>query len=348
MNALAIKDATPSRIWTTIDFEREGKQSGSLRLPISTDFSAYGWIPIPVVCIKNGRGPTAVLVAGNHGDEYEGQIALLELARSLEPSKINGRIIILPALNYPAVEAGRRVSPIDEGNLNRMFPGRAHGSATEMIAHYFTAVILPLADVVLDLHSGGRSLDYFPCSLVTPSTDPARDKKLMQLVRAFGAPINYINDGKGGGGATTLAANAERLGVAALTCELGGGATLQGDGLDIARAGVRRLLSHVEIRPDNNLPNAPSPRMMVVPGRDHYLYAEVDGLFEPAAKPGQEVEAGQHAGYLHSIERPTDPALALTFPSSGLVSCRRFPTLTRRGDCLYELVRDVQPASIRA
>ncbi|MEM5435867.1 succinylglutamate desuccinylase/aspartoacylase family protein [Paraburkholderia diazotrophica] len=334
--------STPTRIWTPIDFNRDGKQAGSLRLPISTDLSAYGWIPIPVVCIKNGSGPTAVLIAGTHGDEYEGQVALLELARTIEASAITGRIIILPALNFPAVEAGRRVSPIDEGNLNRVYPGEAHGSATQMIAHYVTSVLLPMADLVVDLHSGGRSLDYTPCALIRPSVDKQLNDRLMELMRVFGAPISYITDGKGGGGNTTLPAAAEQFGVSVITAELGGGATLRAYGKELARSAVLRLLHHIGVRSDGTLPQPLETRVMEVPGRDFFLYAESDGLFEPSVMPGDEVTAGQHAGYLHSIERPMEPPLSLIFSASGLVACRRFPTLTKRGDCLFSLMRDVE------
>ena len=61
-----------SRISTDIDFNRDGKQTGFLRLPHSVHRSAYGWIPIPVACLRNGKGPRVLLMAGNHGDEYEG------------------------------------------------------------------------------------------------------------------------------------------------------------------------------------------------------------------------------------------------------------------------------------
>ena len=63
-----------SRITTDLDFGREGKQTGFLRLPHSVHRSAYGYIAIPVVAIRNGDGPRVLLTAGNHGDEYEGQI----------------------------------------------------------------------------------------------------------------------------------------------------------------------------------------------------------------------------------------------------------------------------------
>jgi len=52
---------------------REPLKLLGISLPSPRRFSAYGWIPIPVVCIKNGDGPRVLLMGGNHGDEYEGQ-----------------------------------------------------------------------------------------------------------------------------------------------------------------------------------------------------------------------------------------------------------------------------------
>ncbi|KAF7961622.1 hypothetical protein AWV80_31285 [Cupriavidus sp. UYMU48A] len=91
---------------------------------------------MPIVSLRNGEGPCVLLMSGTHGDEYEGQVALTRLVRSLSYKKIRGQIIILPMANYPAAKAGLRVSPLDEGNLNRMFPGDVGGSPTQMIAHF--------------------------------------------------------------------------------------------------------------------------------------------------------------------------------------------------------------------
>ena len=136
-----------SRVWTAIDFNANGVQLGSFNVPHSSNTSAYGVIPVPMICIRGGDGPTALLTAGTHGDEYEGQIALLELAQELrqasEEGRVEGRILLLPALNRPAVLAGRRNSPLDGSNLNRVFPGRAEGTPTEMIAHHVTLSALP-------------------------------------------------------------------------------------------------------------------------------------------------------------------------------------------------------------
>ena len=68
------------------DFERDGVQHGFLKLPHSRDESAWGAVMIPITQISNGSGPTALLTGANHGDEYEGPIALFDLANTLRPA----------------------------------------------------------------------------------------------------------------------------------------------------------------------------------------------------------------------------------------------------------------------
>src|SRR6478752_9326676 len=97
-----------SPIQPTVDFSADGEQHGFLKLPYSRDDSAWGAVMIPVAVVKRGEGPTALLTGANHGDEYEGPIALFDLARTLTAEQVQGRVIIVPAMNYPAVRAGTR------------------------------------------------------------------------------------------------------------------------------------------------------------------------------------------------------------------------------------------------
>ena len=110
-----------TRILPEVDFDKDGVQNGYLRLFHSTHASAYGFIPIPIVVIRNGRGPTAFFMSGNYGDEYEGQVALCNLANSLEPADITGRVILLPAANYAAAMAGP-ASPRSTTSTSTAFP----------------------------------------------------------------------------------------------------------------------------------------------------------------------------------------------------------------------------------
>ena len=115
--------AVATQVVTSIDYEQEGKQLGWLEVPQSTNTSGWATLSIPIAVIKNGDGPTALIFGGNHGDEFEGPVTLMNLARALNPDQIQGRVIFVPLLNRPAVEAGTRLSPIDGRNMNRAFPG---------------------------------------------------------------------------------------------------------------------------------------------------------------------------------------------------------------------------------
>ena len=195
-----------TRIVPEVDFAKDGRQHGFLRLFHSVHSSAYGFIPIPIVVLKNGDGPTALFLSGNHGDEYEGQVALCNLAKSLDPARIHGRVILLPAANFPAAMAGRRTSPIDEGNLNRLFPGDPDGTVTQQIAYYIEHELMPLADLVCDLHSGGSSLMYVPSVLLRGYSHDADMSAGLAALRAFSSPLGYVAETNSGADRTIAGA----------------------------------------------------------------------------------------------------------------------------------------------
>ena len=77
-----------SPVSSTVDFDKDGIQHGFLKLPHSHDDSAWGSIVIPISLVKNGDGPTILLTGANHGDEYEGPVALFDLANNINSEEI--------------------------------------------------------------------------------------------------------------------------------------------------------------------------------------------------------------------------------------------------------------------
>jgi predicted deacylase len=332
-----------TRIRCFVDFERDGKQVAHLQLPYSSNVSAYGWIGIPICVVKNGSGPTLYLGGGNHGDEYEGQITLVRLIRELDPGAIQGRLIILPAANLPAALAGQRCSPLDDGNLNRSFPGDPDGGPTAAIAHFVESVLLPLCDAALDLHSGGKTLEYLPSALVRQRPgDPLAAAKLAAL-KAFGAPIGYlVSDARED---RTLTAAADRVGIVAVGTELGGAGTVSRETLKIARTGVRNMLAHFGlIERDAEEDAGAATRLMQVAGAEYYVHAPCPGLFEPAFELGDVVAAGQPAGWIHFVDDPATAPVEVPFRGSGTVICKRPILRVERGDCLGHLATDHVPS----
>src|SRR6202045_2600919 len=253
-----------SRLTAEIDFDRDGKQHGFIRLPYSVHRSAYGWIPIPVARIKNGHSPGVLLMAGNHGGEYEGQVALGKMIRSREAEEVCGRIIILPSANFPAAMAGMRTSPLDEGNLNRSFPGDPYGGPTAQIADYIESVLLPQCDFLFDFHSGGSSLTYVPSELMRRPQSPEALAQGIEMLRTFGTPVAYLVDTALGD--HTLTEPAARAGGRHMSTEIAGGGQVTPTALRILEIGIRRVLAKVGALSSEPPPAAAATRIMQVRG----------------------------------------------------------------------------------
>ena len=87
-----------------------GKHCGHLAIPYSHNLGGWANLQIPISVIRNGAGPVVLLMAGNHGDEYPGQVAILKLWRELTPAHVSGTLILMPCLNPPAAKASTRLS----------------------------------------------------------------------------------------------------------------------------------------------------------------------------------------------------------------------------------------------
>lgn len=329
---------TKSRISLDFDLEQRGKHAGFARLPYSVSRSAYGWLPIPVVSIKNGTGKTVLMLAGTHGDEYEGQVTLTRLAQKLQPQNIQGQLIIVPMANYPAAKAGHRVSPIDDGNLNRLYPGNPNGHPSEMIAHFIESELMARADFVFDLHSGGSSLNYLPSTTSVTSTGTASETERRELLLAFGAPYGLMFSSAPGSGSSSEAAarnNIPRLGT-----ELGGRAWVNPEYREICESGVLRVLARLGVISPEGLPPPPEVKFLSV-DKDCFVYAHENGLFEANVMLGDLVKQGDLAGHIYFPESPLRSPEAVHFTADGIVVCERAMAICERGDCLLHLGKPI-------
>lgn len=327
-------------ITATIDYQKEGIQHGFLRLPYSRDDSAWGAIMIPITQIKNGKGPTALLTGGNHGDEYEGQIALLDLANTCEIENIQGRLIIVPAMNYPAAQVGSRISPIDGGNLNRSFPGNPIGSVTEKIADYFTRYLVPQADYILDIHSGGKTLDFIPFAACHYLENKAQEALCENAMRAFGAPyeVKMLEID-----ATTLYdTTVEAQGKIFVTTELGGAGTTTPKRIEITKRGIANFLRHASILRTPMENHQTQSIRINMPDFRSYVFAEHDGIIEPCVDLGEEIRKGQLIAKVHIGHRMAIKPFAYYAPRSGIVISRHFPSKLKMGDCLLVIGERVE------
>ncbi|KVD51234.1 N-alpha-acetyl diaminobutyric acid deacetylase DoeB [Burkholderia sp. ABCPW 11] len=338
-----------SPITPTVDFDADGEQHGFLKLPYSRDDSAWGAIMIPVTVVKRGDGPTVLLTGGNHGDEYEGPVALSKLAGSLKAADVTGRVIVVPFMNYPAFRAGCRTSPIDAGNLNRSFPGRPDGTVTEKIADYFQRHLLPLATHVLDIHAGGRTLDFVPFAAIHVLEDREQQARCERAMRAFGAPYSMRMLELDSIGLYDSAA--EEAGKVFVSTELGGGGTSTAASVAIAERGVRGFLAHAGVlarREGEHAGAGGTPRtttLLDMPDGSCYTTSEHRGLLEMCVDLGSEVEAGDVLARVHDIDRTGVTPVEYVARRRGLLAARHFPGIVQTGDTIA-VVADIVERNI--
>ncbi len=322
-----------------LDFGRDGVSAGDLYLDHSDDAHAATLVPVPVVVLRNGEGPTVLLTAGIHGDEYEGQIALRRLVHELPLPELTGRIILLPAVNAPAVRAATRCSPLDGANMNRAFPGSAAGGPTAALAGFILEHLVPLADFVLDLHSGGASGLYCDQAFLCLAEDPVLRAKGIEAAAWLGAPVTYAIPADPAYGDFDGAVLAR--GVPLLSSEFGGGALASPTSVGRAVAGVRRILHWAGVwRGDLT---ALGTIYSVPAGR---LLAPRAGLFEPLFEAGETVVAGALAGRLFDLDEPLRPPVELRFPAGGIVVNRYRPALVPAGAILATMAEPRAPDAL--
>jgi len=318
--------------FATVDFDLPGKQVGFVMVPHSPHDDAWGVTRVPIAIVKNGNGPTVILEGGNHGDEYEGPIVISELIRALDPGEIEGRLILMPASNVHAVIAGLRTSPVDGLNFNRAFPGDPRGSITEQIAAYVSDEIFPRADAFLDLHSGGSSLNILPSAIIEPTDDAELHRRSIAAALAFDAPMTVVIGNLGDPRTSTAAAC--RAGLVTVGTEMGGGGTVSIEALAICRRGVRNVLAHLGVLPpDRAEPRRGNGRVLELPGARAYVFATMDGIFEPFHENGRDVHAGEEAGRIHCTWDPSRPPETLTYQADGILYGRRQPGRVKPGNC---------------
>lgn len=337
-------------ISTTMDLDAEGTHRGYLDVPLSLNESAWSNQRVPIVSIKSAQdGPTLLLLGGSHGDEYEGPIVLSNLIHGLIPLEgLRGQLIVLPALNTPAVQQGMRLSPLDGGNMNRAFPGDPNGTMTSRLTHYLTSELIPRSDVVIDLHSGGKSLAFVPCTIVPQQKTEEATARIVALAEAFGAPMTVIL--KEPEVATMIDAQVEAQGKVMLATELGGIGTVTPETVAIAADGLLGTMVHLGLLPAAALERRisaerGSSRIVRVDDLSHYVYADDAGVFEPAVDAGAPVRKGALLGRLHMVDRVDRPPTDIHARTGGIVVCRNGQGRVQRGDLLAMIGHEVRGAN---
>ena len=173
----------------------------------------------------------------------KGPVALKNLVTSFDPNRlVAGRLIVIPVFTVSAFYADQRASAEDGINMNRAFPGKADGSISFRMARFLTDEVLSRADVVIDIHSGGRGYQIAPTMSFHAVDDPALKQQFKETAFLFGTPFTMIYTS--GMGTGLLTEEAEKMGKITLGSELGYGASTDLDGVRWAYHGIQNVMRH--------------------------------------------------------------------------------------------------------
>jgi N2-acetyl-L-2,4-diaminobutanoate deacetylase len=268
-------------------------------------------IPLTVfVGPKAKPGQGLVAFGGNHGNEYEGPMAIKGLLREIRAEDVLGRIILVPVLNPAAFGAATRDSSLDDRvNLNRAFIDGAGatpalGGITHRIAAFVRKSIWPNVHVVLDLHSGGLVARFGLCANFHPLDDAEQSKAIEETARWFGTPFLMVYQNLTPG---LLPSEAERLGKITVGTELGWGAAALAAGIRYGRQGVlAAAINHGQLQgkiEPIDFHQAGTQKKIEIVDRACFIAAPFAGHYEPLFDCGVSIKRGQTVALLHDFDR---------------------------------------------
>lgn len=268
----------------SVEIEQGQKKSGYLRVGSDTDGTPFN-IPLLVVCGSNA-GPTVWVEGCVHGGEFGGAASIISLYKELNPMSVSGTIIGVPVVNLPAYKVHSRISPIDGINLNRAFPGSSVGSYSQRLARKILDTIVDVADVVIDLHSGGIEA-IVPHYAIYEDDGSETAKKSAWLAERSGVDVLWRVSG-GETSAVSITAQTVANKIPSVTIENGGGAALSKEEEEGFIRSICNMLKALKVIEGE----APVKEKYFVVGGGDFLYTGEGGMFIPHSKVGARVNKG--------------------------------------------------------
>jgi predicted deacylase len=250
-------------------------------MPVASESYTGDRTTIPMAVLNGaGDGPRVFVTAAIHGDELNGIGVCRQLLSRLEPSRLDGILVIVPIVNVLGAQIHSRYLP-DRRDLNRTFPGSYGGSMASRIAKLLMEEVVKASDVGIDLHTAANRRTNVPQVRVHRG-----DERAHELGLAFGAP--YLLDAALRAG--SLREVAGELGVPVLTYEGGEALRFDDAAIEVASNGVLRVLGHLGMIPDP--PPAPAEPPLVM-HQSRWVRAERGGIIDLHVTMGQQVAEGE-------------------------------------------------------
>jgi len=285
-------------------------------------------------------GPQLCLIGGVHGAEYSSIAAVRRFMKTLDTTKLSGRITAIPIASITSYWARSPfVVPEDGKNLNRSFPGKALGTFTEALAyHLFNEFVLE-SDYLIDMHGGDmvEALEPFVGYDESPHQEIVHGMAVAYGVRLILCTRTSERLGEPGT-PTMLRTAATEAGVPALLTEIGDRGQLQPDAVQQHIDGLNSVLRHLKMLPGDQPPARKDQQLV----RSLLaVTASHDGWWEPRVDVGQPVQAGAEIGTIEDLHG--NQLELITAPADGLFVFLTTSPAVRAGSLLGGLGTDLVP-----
>ncbi len=252
-------------------------------------------IKIPLTIINGAReGKKAVLLSGIHGGEYVGVQTAIDMAGSISPAEVKGQIIIVHPVNIPAFyQRCAFVNPLDQKNMNRVFPGKPDGTISERIAFWITNTLFSQANLYLDLHGGDLFESLLPFAVVAANSTKSTLGQSLEAARLMDFPYVMKLDYSG-----TTFGTAGAMDIPGLLAEFGGQGVWTQAEVEKYTEGVKRVLGHFGLFQNEFIPNLQEGQMLQ---SFQSISAEQAGCWYPDIGLGDFVREGEKVGEIRDV-----------------------------------------------
>lgn len=286
-----------------------------------------------------GDGPNLLITAGVHGDEFEGMVAIRQIIRIIDSTKLHGRLTLVPVVNESAFALRARTGA-DDLDLARTCPGNEHGSITERVAHQLSQLI-ENADYYIDLHTGGGIMQVDPLVGYNLVSDSSILETQRRMTKAFGLPIIWGTSANLDGRSLSIAREAE---VPAIYAEYLGGGECSNQGVQAYFDGCLNVMAELGMM--DARPPSPPPDLVVEDPRPSSGHMQIchpspmDGYFEAAVTLGKTIKQGQKLGQV--INPLGTDTRAVSADNSGRILVLRSCPSVKEGDSLAVILETHQ------
>lgn len=317
-----------------LSFDLEGvKVAGGQRAIVTLPIGRYLTgqelgLPVHVIQGKN-EGPVLLLTAAIHGDEFNGIEIVRRILRSKSLRSLRGTVLAIPVVNSPAFASRSRYLP-DRRDLNRLFPGGEAGSVGGRIARALTEIVIPRADVVIDLHTGAVNRPNLPQLRITRG-----DERSMELAKVFSAPATLLAGEREG----SFRTECRKAGKPCLLFEGGEAMRLDAGSIKYGLRGVMRVMREIGMLPQSR--GLTHPTATVFSPRSGWERSPSGGLFTPLMALGRAVHVGDVLGFVADVAGNVEQSVIAT--RSGILIGRTNEGVADEGDALFHIAEAGDP-----